>query len=141
MYLFIIIIFWFYFSTPETEYVNQRESMLCDMMNPNYEDPEVVDSHGITNGNGRHSYDDEDGDHDDDNEDDGYCEVLSGKPTGPEYLNTASCTLPRFLCANLDNPDYQEAFLPLDVPHSLFLPAAENLEYLGLNTKVQTPAL
>lgn len=126
---------------PLPEYVNQRESLLCDMMNPNYEDPEVVDSHGINNGSGRHSYDDEDGGHDDDDEEDGYCEVLSGNPTGPEYLNTASCTLPRSLCANLDNPDYQEAFLPLDVPHGLFLPAAENLEYLGLNTKVQTPAL
>lgn len=108
-------------------------------MNPNYEDPGVVDNHGGGTGNGQHSYDDDDDDGDEEDED-GYCEVLSGKPAGPEYLNTASCTLPRSLCANLDNPDYQEAFLPLDVPRSLFLPAAENLEYLGLNTKVQTPA-
>ncbi|XP_042566103.1 epidermal growth factor receptor isoform X2 [Clupea harengus] len=119
---------------PLPEYVNQQETVLCDMMNPNYEDRGEVDSHGVDGG--RHGDDDDD---DDDNED-GYCEVLSGKPEGPEYLNTARCTLPRSLCANLDNPDYQEGFLPLDGPRSLFLPAAENLEYLGLSTKAQAPA-
>ncbi|XP_048121674.1 epidermal growth factor receptor-like isoform X1 [Alosa alosa] len=117
---------------PLPEYVNQQESTLGNMMNPNYEELRGGGSH-----DGRHSYDD---DEEDDYDEDGYCEVLSGKPDGPDYLNTASCTLPRSRCANLDNPDYREDFLPLDVPRGLFLPAAENLEYLGLNAKVQTPA-
>ncbi|XP_063062834.1 epidermal growth factor receptor-like isoform X2 [Engraulis encrasicolus] len=118
---------------PLPEYVNQQESELCDMINPNYEDPIEMDRHvGSSTYN---SYGVEEEDEDEDEE--GYCEVFGSNPEGPEYLNTARCTLPRPLCSDLDNPDYQEGFVPLDIPRNLFLPAAENMEYLGLNGKVQ----
>uniref|UniRef100_A0A4W5MLJ7 Receptor protein-tyrosine kinase n=1 Tax=Hucho hucho TaxID=62062 RepID=A0A4W5MLJ7_9TELE len=59
---------------------------------------------------------------------------------GPEYLNMARSTLPRSVCESMDNPDYQEDFLPQATPTSShFLPAAENLEYLGLSAAVHTP--
>ncbi|KAK5897703.1 hypothetical protein CgunFtcFv8_015184 [Champsocephalus gunnari] len=47
---------------------------------------------------------------------------------GPEYLNTAQNSLPLTTNDSLDNPDYQADFLP---PNAHFLPATENLEYLG----------
>lgn len=55
-------------------------------------------------------------------------------PEGPEYLNIAQNLFP--LGESLDNPDYQAGFLPQASSTSLngavFLPTAENLEYLGL---------
>lgn len=58
----------------------------------------------------------------------------------PEYHNMARSTLPRSVCERMDNPDYQEDFLPQATPTSShFLPAAENLEYLGLSAAVHTP--
>nr|XP_005174236.1 melanoma receptor tyrosine-protein kinase-like [Danio rerio] len=68
----------------------------------------------------------------------GYIDTYSctNKPEGPEYLNTSCATLPRSPCANLDNPDYQQSFMPTD---GLFLPTAENLHYLGLSNTIQTP--
>ncbi|XP_041735889.1 melanoma receptor tyrosine-protein kinase-like [Coregonus clupeaformis] len=58
----------------------------------------------------------------------------------PEYLNMARSTLPRSVCERMDNPDYQEDFLPQATPTSShFLPAAENLEYLGLSAAVHAP--
>ena len=61
----------------------------------------------------------------------------------PEYLNIAQTQslLLRYTNDSLDNPDYQEDFLPPTTTNtsSLFLPAVENLEYLALNTAVQPP--
>lgn len=58
---------------------------------------------------------------------------------GPEYLNTAQNSLPRV--ASLDNPDYRADFLPPpEPPDALFLPAAQNHEYLGLAAAMQTSA-
>lgn len=66
-------------------------------------------------------------------------------PEGPEYLNTASSSLPTAARDSLDNPDYQADFLPqVTAPsglssNGLFLPAAENLEYLGLGAALHAP--
>lgn len=61
---------------------------------------------------------------------------------GPEYLNTVQGD-------SLDNPHYQETFQPQATPpgttaaptgnNGLFLPAAENLEYLGLGAAQHAP--
>ncbi|XP_028818310.1 epidermal growth factor receptor isoform X3 [Denticeps clupeoides] len=104
--------------TPIPEYMNQCESALCNMINPNYENVGKADGPGDAT----------------------YCDAFGGKPEGPEYLNTARCTLPRSLCASLDNPDYQEDFQPPGAPSSHFLPNAENLEYLGLMATLPAPA-
>ncbi|XP_056306216.1 epidermal growth factor receptor-like [Danio aesculapii] len=95
------------------EYINQ-DITTSNMTNPIYDGP----SHKQTKN--------------------GYIDTYSctNKPEGPEYLNTSCATLPRSPCANLDNPDYQQSFMPTDV---LLLPAAENLHYLGLNNTMQTP--
>lgn len=65
-------------------------------------------------------------------------------PEGQEYLNTAQNSLPLAAADSLDNPDYQADFLPQADPASftrngVFLPAAENLEYLGLDTVLHAP--
>jgi len=58
--------------------------------------------------------------------------------------NMPQSSLPRYAHDSLVNPDYQADFLPptTSITHSsgLFLPAVENLEYVGLNTAVQPPA-
>lgn len=66
-------------------------------------------------------------------------------PYGPEYLN-ASCKLrPLVTSHSLDNPDYQADFLPQTITDAtlaenhLFLPAAENLEYLGVGGALHAP--
>ncbi|KAM6953744.1 melanoma receptor tyrosine-protein kinase-like [Aplochiton taeniatus] len=80
---------------------------------------------------------------------------LASVPEGPEYLNTARCTLPHTVCESLDNPDYQEDYMPIteyflsqDTPTTSvatppmshhFLPAAENIEYLGLGVTRHMP--
>ncbi|KAA0704734.1 Epidermal growth factor receptor [Triplophysa tibetana] len=61
-----------------------------------------------------------------------YLDACVSKPEGPEYLNTACSTLPRSQCASLDNPDYQQSFMPTSPPDSPFLPATDNMQYLGL---------
>ncbi|XP_031694661.1 melanoma receptor tyrosine-protein kinase-like [Anarrhichthys ocellatus] len=71
------------------------------------------------------------------------------KSLGPEYLNTAQSSLPLAASDRLDNPDYQADFLPRATPftantttvtgNGLFLPAAENLEYLGLGAALYAP--
>jgi len=60
----------------------------------------------------------------------GFVELKPFSPVsgGPEYLNTAQNSLPLTINDSLDNPDYQADFLP---PNAHFLPATENLEYLG----------
>ncbi|XP_070784140.1 melanoma receptor tyrosine-protein kinase-like isoform X5 [Enoplosus armatus] len=66
-------------------------------------------------------------------------------PEGPEYLNTTQSSLPLAASDSLDNPDYQADFLPQATPtttltgNGLFLPAAENLEYLGLGAALHAP--
>lgn len=65
-----------------------------------------------------------------------------GPGRGPEYLNTVGGD-------SLDNPHYQDTFLPQATPpgataaptgnNGLFLPAAENLEYLGLSATLHAP--
>lgn len=68
-------------------------------------------------------------------------------PEGPEYLNTAQSSLPLASGDSLDNPDYQADFLTQATPNNttsltgngLFLPAAENLEYLGLGAALYAP--
>lgn len=71
---------------------------------------------------------------------------LARVPEPPEYLNTAQSSLPLAASDILDNPDYQAAFLPQATPsttastgNGLFLPAAENLEYLGLGAALHVP--
>lgn len=69
----------------------------------------------------------------------------SRAPEGPEYLNTAQNSLPLPTSDSLDNPDYQADFLPQAstttslASNSVFLPAAENLEYLGLGAALHAP--
>lgn len=68
--------------------------------------------------------------------------LSSGLNGGPEYLNTVGGD-------SLDNPHYQDTFLPQATPpgataattgnNGLFLPAAENLEYLGLGAALHAP--
>lgn len=98
--------------------MNQTEtSLLSEVLNPNYED--------LSRGWGATSFP-------------SLTEDLKSSPRdpeGPEYLNTAQSSLP--LVSSLDNPDYKPDFLPQT--NGLFVPAAENQEYLGLATSLQTP--
>uniref|UniRef100_A0A8C1UVY2 Receptor protein-tyrosine kinase n=1 Tax=Cyprinus carpio TaxID=7962 RepID=A0A8C1UVY2_CYPCA len=103
----------FYLLFPK-EYINQDVTTTSNMINPNYEGP----ARGQT--------------------ENGYIDTYSCKPDGPEYLNTSCATLPRSPNANLDNPDYQHNFLPSSNTDVLFLPATENLHYLGLSTAMQS---
>ncbi|KTG47417.1 hypothetical protein cypCar_00017424 [Cyprinus carpio] len=96
------------------EYINQDVTTTSNMINPNYEGP----ARGQT--------------------ENGYIDTYNCKPDGPEYLNTSCATLPRSPNANLDNPDYQHNFLPSSNTDVLFLPATENLHYLGLSTAMQS---
>ncbi|XP_067233336.1 epidermal growth factor receptor-like [Chanodichthys erythropterus] len=96
------------------EYMNQDVTTSSNMINPNYEGP----ARGQT--------------------ENGYIDTHGCKPEGPEYLNTSCATLPRSPCASLDNPDYQQNFLPSSPTDVLFLPAAENLHYLGLSKAMQS---
>eukprot|EP00064_Thunnus_orientalis_P014425 superscaffoldBa00002497_g14469 len=108
------------------EYMNQslsetsRSSRLSEVLNPNYEDLSL--GWGATSLH----YPQED------------LKCPARVSGGPEYLNTAQSSLPLAVSDSLDNPDYQADFLPQATPtttlpgSSLFLPAAENLEYLGL---------
>lgn len=67
------------------------------------------------------------------------------KPSGPEYLNTTQSSVPPDGSDSLCNPDYQADFLPETTStgplteNGLFLPAAENLEYLGLDAALHVP--
>lgn len=99
---------WYNIHFFRTEYVNQDIPSPSSMVNPHYEGP----AHGHTQN--------------------GYTDAYVSKPEGPEYLNTARSTLPRSPCASLDNPDYQQSFMPTSPSDSPFLPATDNLQYLGL---------
>lgn len=100
------------------EYMNQavsesrRSSRLSDIYNPNYEDlNEGWDPTSLSS------------------------QMAETNFLGPEYLNTAQNSLPLVASDSLDNPDYQAAFPSQTgdlTGNGLFLPAAENLEYLGL---------
>ncbi|TRY90242.1 hypothetical protein DNTS_005103, partial [Danionella cerebrum] len=96
------------------EYMNQ-EGTVNPMINPNYEQP------NREKGNG-------------------YVETYTGRTEGPEYLNTSGASLSHSQCASLDNPDYQDNFLPTSSSPSCtggdfpFLSAAQNLQHLGLST-------
>ena len=60
----------------------------------------------------------------------------------PEYLNTARSSLPIAIAERMDNLDYQEDFLSMAAPTgsgSICLPAAENMEYLGLSAVLHSP--
>ncbi len=108
-----------------------RSSRLSEVLNPNYED--------LSQGWGAASllFPLEDLKH------------STRVPEGPEYLNTAQSSLPLVASDSLDNPDYQADFLPQATPtntsttaltgNGLFLPAAENLEYLGLGAALHAP--
>lgn len=73
---------------------------------------------------------------------DQHASLSRGLNGGPEYINTVGGD-------SLDNPHYQDTFLPQATPPSataaptgnngLFLPAAENLEYLGLGVALHAP--
>lgn len=103
-----------------------QDTKHSDVFNPNYEDPsEPAWATRTSSG------------YDPDNK---FFNSLPRVPEGPEYLNMARSTLPRSVGESMDNPDYQEDFLPQATPTSShFLPAAENLEYLGLSAAVHTP--
>ncbi|KAM7369540.1 hypothetical protein PAMP_010857 [Pampus punctatissimus] len=108
------------------EYMNQsvsetsRSSRLSEVLNPNYEDLSLCWASASLPSP----------------LEDRKCFVQV--PGGPEYLNTAQSSLPPGASDSLDNPDYQADFLPQATPTTtltgsgLFLPAAVNLEYLGL---------
>ncbi|KAK9527386.1 hypothetical protein VZT92_013953 [Zoarces viviparus] len=114
------------------EYMNQslsgtsRSSRLPEVLNPNYED--------LSLGWGAASLP---------------SPLEDPKSLGPEYLNTAQSSLPLAASDLLDNPDYRADFLPRATPftanattvtgNGLFLPAAENLEYLGLGAAPYAP--
>ncbi|KAK2859787.1 hypothetical protein Q5P01_004407 [Channa striata] len=114
------------------EYMNQsmsetsRSSRLSEVLNPNYED--------LTLGWNTAS---------------APSPLLNPKPfgrhsEGPEYLNTAQSSIPLAPSDSLDNPDYQVDFLPQATTTDLtgggvFLPTAENLEYLGLGAGLLPP--
>lgn len=104
-----------------------RSSRLSDVLNPNYED--------LSQGWGAASLPSP-------------LEDLKPSfriPKGPEYLNTTQSSVPLAASDSLDNPDYQADFRPQDTPltsltgNGLFLPAAENLEYLGLGAALHAP--
>lgn len=67
----------------------------------------------------------------------------------PEYLNTNQNSLPLVSSGSMDDPHdpdyqggYQAAFPPRTgalTGNGMFLPAAENLEYLGLGAALYTP--
>ncbi|KAL1006430.1 hypothetical protein UPYG_G00072270 [Umbra pygmaea] len=115
------------------EYMNQNGSRRhSDVFNPNYEDPSepIWGSTCSSDLSPPSGYNTE-------------VKVFSSLPhvpEGPEYLNTAQCTLPRSVYESMDNPDYQEDFLPQATPTTgHFLPAADNLEYLNLSTAGHAP--
>ncbi|XP_030612275.1 melanoma receptor tyrosine-protein kinase-like isoform X2 [Archocentrus centrarchus] len=66
-------------------------------------------------------------------------------PYGPEYQNTPCKLRPLVVSDSLDNPDYQADFLPQTITdaaltgNSPFLPAAKNLEYLGVGGALHAP--
>ncbi|XP_037549909.1 melanoma receptor tyrosine-protein kinase [Nematolebias whitei] len=106
------------------EYLNQtlsetrRSSKLSEGLNPRYEDL-----------------------------DQDWCKTslssLQGEPkfSGPEYLNTARSSLLNYEVVD-DNPDYKTIFLfqaEATNGDGEFLPAAENLEYLGLSAALHAP--
>uniref|UniRef100_A0A8C7LAC2 Receptor protein-tyrosine kinase n=1 Tax=Oncorhynchus kisutch TaxID=8019 RepID=A0A8C7LAC2_ONCKI len=109
------------------EYLNQNgNTRLSDVFNPSYEDPtEPAWASRPSSG-----YD----------PDVKFFNFLPCVLEIPEYHNMARSTLPRSVCERMDNPDYQEDFLPQATPtRSHFLPAVENLEYLGLSAAVHAP--
>lgn len=108
------------------EYMNQqlsetsRSSRLSEVYNPNYEDLSLVWGDSST------PFPLED------------LKLVARPPEGHEYLNTGQSSLP------VDNPDYQDTYLPQATPttspaNGRLLPAAENLEYLGLGAALQAP--
>ncbi|KAK2886798.1 melanoma receptor tyrosine-protein kinase-like [Channa argus] len=117
---------------PGHEYMNQsmsdtsQSSRLSEVLNPNYED--------LTLGWGAASVPSPPVN----------LKPFGRRPKGPEYLNTAQSSLPLAPSDSLDNPDYQADFLPQATTTALtesgvFLPAAENLEYLGLDAGLLPP--
>ena len=66
-------------------------------------------------------------------------------PEGPDYLNMAQNTFLLTASDSLDNPDYRADFLPQATAttslagNGVFLPAAENFEYLGLGAPLHAP--
>lgn len=120
-----------------SDYMNQSmsetscSSRLSDVLNPNYED--------LSLGWGAASLPSPLED----------LKAFARVPEAPEYLNTAQNSLPLVHSDSLDNPDYQADFLPQAASSSgntaaltgngQFLPAAENLEYLGLGAALQAP--
>lgn len=118
---------------PLPEYMNQhmsetrRSSRLSEVLNPNYDDlswgdnslPSPLDDL-------KHS---------------------TRVRDGARYLNTAQSLPPLATEESFDSPDYQAAFLPqatsatsaTSAGNGLFLPAAENLEYLGLGAAIHVP--
>uniref|UniRef100_A0A3B4Y2L5 Receptor protein-tyrosine kinase n=1 Tax=Seriola lalandi dorsalis TaxID=1841481 RepID=A0A3B4Y2L5_SERLL len=118
---------------PSHEYMNQsvsdtsRSSRLSEVLNPNYEDL------SLSWGAASLSFPQAD------------LKPSSRVPEGPEYLNTAQNSLPLPIGDSLDNPDYQADFLPQATTatslsgNGVFLPAAENLEYLGLGAALHAP--
>jgi len=65
-------------------------------------------------------------------------------PCEREYLNTAEISLPLAARDGLNDPNNEAVFLPQTsttalAGNSLFLPAAENLEYLGLGAALHAP--
>uniref|UniRef100_A0A3P9HEJ2 Receptor protein-tyrosine kinase n=1 Tax=Oryzias latipes TaxID=8090 RepID=A0A3P9HEJ2_ORYLA len=108
------------------EYMNQsvsetsRSSRLSEVLNPNYEDLSLASSTASL-----------------------HLSPENLEPSGPQYLNTTKVQCPLQASDSLENPDYQAAFLSptgtASLGNSLFLPAAENLEYLGLSAAQCAP--
>lgn len=117
------MIFWIFFYTDYmNEYMNGRTSTLSEVLNPKYEDLSQVSATAV------HST----------------SQSFIRRPEKPEYQNTLQGS--RLLAAPESlNLDHKDDFLPqaTTVPTvhksngSTRLPAAENLEYLGLGAMVQ----
>lgn len=96
-----------------------RSSQLSEVLNPNYEDPSPGWGTSLIPS---------------------ALEDFEFPSYGPEYLNAAQSSRPPVNGGDsLDNPDYQADFLPQQTRSGLFLPAVENLEYLGAGAAVHGP--
>lgn len=106
----------------------RQSSMLSDVLNPNYKDPSLAGGSASPPS----LLDD--------------LTPLARVPEGPEYLNATQSSYP---LDTSNSMDYQATFLPQATPSPtdtatsagsrLFLPAAENPEYLGVGAAPQAP--
>uniref|UniRef100_A0A8C6WZT5 Receptor protein-tyrosine kinase n=1 Tax=Neogobius melanostomus TaxID=47308 RepID=A0A8C6WZT5_9GOBI len=105
---------------PAPDYINQNG--VSDVMNPNYQHP------GPPRGVLPTIFSEDDTESE-------YLNCFRPEPSGAEYLNQIPTSTPVSKYnpqTSMDNPDYQQDFVPLFKTHTNgHIPAAENVEYLG----------